>query len=36
VGILKEVGRKLVVMEKESIYKSKPQSILMDKTTRRG
>jgi len=33
---LKEVGGKLVVIEKESIHKSEPQFILMDKTTRRG
>ena len=32
---MEEVGGKLVVMEKESIHKSEPQSVFMDKTTRK-
>jgi len=35
-GILEEVRRKLAVMEKKSICKSEPQSVLTDKTIRRG
>jgi len=34
-GILEEARRKLVAIEKEFICKSEPQSVLMDKTTRR-
>ena len=33
-GVLEKVRRKLEVIKEESICKSKPQSVLMDKTTR--